>query len=117
MLHHELQSDTVRSVIGALLVCFMAFSIMAAFPWKSNCCCRTSCPMKRLNGMHCAERTCSMGRTETANPVTAGVSLSMVVLLDSTELAAPAAGIEFAALPPQPTLSRPSPPEPPPPRA
>jgi hypothetical protein len=39
--------------LATLLIAIIAVASTAAIPFQNNCCCKTSCPMKRAAQMHC----------------------------------------------------------------
>src|SRR5260370_721436 len=102
------ESRTTRS-----LRC-VAISAISAFPLKSNCCCRAFCAMKMP---HCSQRSCTIGRTELPRTATDASVVPLVVATESTALVVPAADKIFEAFREQHTLSVPSRPKTPPPRA
>jgi hypothetical protein len=111
----------VRTGLAVLLSCFMALSSVAVFPSKSKCCCRAAangtCPMKRDGASQCAQRACTLSLANQSPAQTSAASLLPLVLAEKSEhFDSPSTEPSFATLLQQRALSRPSPPEPPPPR-
>ena len=104
----------VRSGLVIVLAVLLAISAISAFPLKSNCCCRAFCAMKMP---HCSQRSCTIGRTELPRTATDASVVPLVVATESTALVVPAADKIFEAFREQHTLSVPSRPKTPPPRA
>jgi hypothetical protein len=111
----------VRTGLAILLICFMALSSVAVFPSKSKCCCRAAangtCPMKRDGASQCSQRSCAMSRADQSPAqVSAATLLPLVLAEESEPFVSASTESSLATLLQQRALSRPSPPEPPPPR-